>query len=166
MVSRQETARPLLTQGEVMQLPPVDELVMIAGLAPIRAKKLRYFEDRNFSTRVVPPPVLADGDYVDRPNGRADDWSGMLRAPDRRLGQAEDEAAAANDEGGLQQQRHPGLEEQIAKVEPATQLELPDIDGDEGDAAADKRVMDRVRTSLVRAHAMNQGGGRDLLPGL
>jgi len=31
MVSRQETARPLLTTGEVMQLPPVDELVLIFG---------------------------------------------------------------------------------------------------------------------------------------
>ena len=29
MVSRQETARPLLTPGEVMQLPPADELVLI-----------------------------------------------------------------------------------------------------------------------------------------
>ena len=29
MVSRQETARPLLTPGEVMQLPPNDELVMV-----------------------------------------------------------------------------------------------------------------------------------------
>jgi type IV secretory pathway TraG/TraD family ATPase VirD4 len=38
MVSRQETARPLLTPGEVMQLPPADELVLVSGLAPIRAK--------------------------------------------------------------------------------------------------------------------------------
>ena len=30
MVSRQETARPLLTPGEVMQLPPTDEVVMVA----------------------------------------------------------------------------------------------------------------------------------------
>ena len=46
MVSRQETARPLLTPGEVMQLPPTDEIVMVAGAPPIRAKKARYFEDR------------------------------------------------------------------------------------------------------------------------
>ena len=46
MVSRQETARPLLTPGEVMQLPPDDEIVMVAGVPPIRAKKARYFEDR------------------------------------------------------------------------------------------------------------------------
>ena len=45
MVSRQETARPLLTPGEVMQLPPDDELVLVSGCPPIRAKKARYFED-------------------------------------------------------------------------------------------------------------------------
>ena len=31
MVSRQETARPLLTPGEIMQLPPSDELVLVSG---------------------------------------------------------------------------------------------------------------------------------------
>ena len=53
MVSRQETARPLLTPGEVMQLPPTDEIVLVAGLPPIRAKKARYYEDRRFKERVV-----------------------------------------------------------------------------------------------------------------
>ena len=48
MVSRQETARPLLTPGEVMQLPPEDELVLVSGCPPIRAKKARYFEDERF----------------------------------------------------------------------------------------------------------------------
>ena len=56
MVSRQETARPLLTPGEVMQLPPADELVLVSGVPPIRAKKVRYFEDirlrRPFLTHV------------------------------------------------------------------------------------------------------------------
>ena len=44
MVSRQETARPLLTPGEVMQLPNDDELVLVSACPPIRAKKARYFE--------------------------------------------------------------------------------------------------------------------------
>ncbi|MEQ1399759.1 type IV secretory system conjugative DNA transfer family protein, partial [Salmonella enterica] len=44
MVSRSETARQLLTPGEVMQLPPGDEIVMVAGVHPIRAKKARYFQ--------------------------------------------------------------------------------------------------------------------------
>ena len=166
MVSRQETARPLLTQGEVMQLPPADELVLVSGMAPIRAKKLRYYEDRNFQGRLAPPPALARGTYPDRPQPRADDWSGLVRNPDTRLGKTEDEASGVDEEGGLQQQRHPGLEEKIAKPEPAKQLELPDIDRDDTDAAADKRAMDRVRTALVRGHAMNQGRDSDLLPGL
>jgi type IV secretion system protein VirD4 len=59
MVSRQETARALLTPGEVMQLPARDELVLVAGMPPIRARKLRYFEDRSFVERVLAPPVLA-----------------------------------------------------------------------------------------------------------
>src|SRR6195952_1623133 len=44
MVSKQETARPLLTPGEVMQLPPADELVLVSSQPPIRAQKLRYYE--------------------------------------------------------------------------------------------------------------------------
>jgi type IV secretion system protein VirD4 len=50
MVSRQETARPLLTPGEVMQLPATDEIIMVAGLPPIRAKKIRYYEAAPFVT--------------------------------------------------------------------------------------------------------------------
>jgi type IV secretory pathway TraG/TraD family ATPase VirD4 len=45
MVSRQETARPLLTPGEVMQLPPDEAVVMVSSVAPIKAKKLRYYAD-------------------------------------------------------------------------------------------------------------------------
>ena len=32
MVSRPEAARPLLTPGEDMQLPPTDELVLVSGV--------------------------------------------------------------------------------------------------------------------------------------
>jgi len=53
MVSRQETARPLLTPGEVMQLPLNDELVVVSGCPPIRAQKARYYEDPRFQERVL-----------------------------------------------------------------------------------------------------------------
>ena len=56
MVSRQETQRALMTPGEVMQMSPADEVVMVSGTPPILAKKLRYFQDRNFTVRVTPPP--------------------------------------------------------------------------------------------------------------
>jgi type IV secretion system protein VirD4 len=57
MVSRQETARPLLTPGEVMQLPPADELILVSGCHPIRAKKVRYFEDPEMKGRILLPPA-------------------------------------------------------------------------------------------------------------
>src|SRR5450631_2130718 len=77
MVSRQETARPLVTPGEVMQLPPEQELVMVSGHAPIRATKLRYHEDQNFTVRVLKPPALTVGSYADRPPARPDDWGAL-----------------------------------------------------------------------------------------
>ncbi|MCV0413802.1 MAG: conjugal transfer protein TraG [Brevundimonas sp.] len=56
MVSRQETARPLLTPGEVMQLPADEALVLVSGCAPIRARKVRYFTDPELHRRILPPP--------------------------------------------------------------------------------------------------------------
>ena len=166
MVSRQETARPLLTQGEVMQLPPSDELVMVAGLAPIRAKKLRHYEDRTFTARLLPPPPLGAGPYADVPPARTSDWGAEARQPDDRLERADD-AATGDQDGGLQQQRHPGLaEEQPKKPEPAKQLDLLGLERDDADPASDKRGMDQARKLIVRAHAINEGDsrGHDALP--
>lgn len=76
MVSRQETARPLLTPGEIMQLPADDELVLVSGCPPIRAKKARYFEDERFRERIVNPAKrLSAADIHDIP--RDDDWKAL-----------------------------------------------------------------------------------------
>ncbi len=108
MVSRQETARPLLTPGEAMQLPADDAIVMIAGSPPIRAKKLQYYNDRNFLARRLPAMTIGEGQaqYPDAPPSRADDWTGMVARVDPLLAlDDEDEfaAAIADDESGLQQ---------------------------------------------------------------
>jgi type IV secretion system protein VirD4 len=155
-----------------MQLPPTDELVLVSGLAPIRAKKLRYYHDRNFATRVVSAPVLAEDGYRDRPAPHRDDWGGQVRGLDRRPTAALDAEARAGqpEEGGLQRQRYPGLpEKDVAKPnsEPAVGLGLDDG----SDTPADAQVMDRSRGlgAVGRAHAINEGEpqrrpGRDLLP--
>ncbi len=158
MVSRQETARPLLTPGEVMQLPAADELVLVSGLAPIRAKKLRYFEDRNFTSRQTPAPALSDDGFTDKPAARRNDWEGQVRGTDQRLvADLSDDGALTEDTGGLQQQRHPGLaEEAEAQTEvPVAALEVPVED--DSDLAADKGAMDRLRvaTSVARADLLN-----------
>lgn len=69
MVSQQETQRPLMTQGEVMQMHASRQIVMLASLPPIKASKLTYYSDRNFTSRVgslplppardLPPPNLS-----------------------------------------------------------------------------------------------------------
>ncbi len=78
MVSRQETARPLLTPGEVMQLPPDEAVVMVSGVAPIKAKKLRYYADRQLH---APRAAAADarGRALRRCAAvRPDDWSSLM----------------------------------------------------------------------------------------
>lgn len=103
MVSRQETARPLLTPGEVMQLPPDESVVMVSGQAPIKAKKLRYYADANFKRRVLPPPVLTLGRYADVPAARANDWS-ALAVPAMPVSLASANGAGTADDGGPRQQ--------------------------------------------------------------
>jgi type IV secretion system protein VirD4 len=121
MVSRQETARPLLTPGEVMQLPPDDELVMVSGQPPIRAKKLRYHEDCNFTARAHAPPTLADDDYPDCPPRRADDWSSLrpLAKWANPADLATTESPLGGDDGGLA--RRPELDPAVLAAEPQPQ---------------------------------------------
>jgi type IV secretion system protein VirD4 len=110
----------------------------------VRAKKLRYYEDRNFKGRILPSPALGGDVYPDLPEPRADDWQGHVRGPDARLGIVSDEADEGSD-GGLEQIRHPAHEhEQAAPVDlaPSDPLGLGD---DEIDVAADKRAMDQTQ---------------------
>ena len=144
MVSRQETARALLTPGEVMQLPSTDELVLVAGTPPILATKLRYYEDSTFKARVLPPPLLADGDYADRPATRGDDWAGIIRGIDARLGDAAD-SDGDDAGGGLEQARHPGHEIDRPLAPDAISADPLGLGEDDGDLAADQRAMDQAR---------------------
>ncbi len=160
MVSRQETARALLTPGEVMQLPPTDELILVAGMPPVRAKKLRYFEESSFTSRVLPPPLLMVGGYVDRPSPRADDWQGVVRGVDARLTtivEQDGEGAA----GGLEQARHPGIEiDRPAEPEPVA-VDPLGLGDDDSDAASDKRAMDQARAlgTARTVYAIDAAGG-------
>lgn len=134
MVSRQETARPLLTPGEVMQLPPDDAVVMVSSMAPIKARKLRYYADANFKQRVLPPPPLSDGQYADAPPTRPDDWSGLAipATPTAPATDAAEGLAASADDGGPR--RQPELSETVAYdpelAAPAADLALLDDDDD------------------------------------
>ena len=155
MVSRQETARPLLTPGEVMQLPSDDAVVMVSGHPPIKARKLRYYEDRNFTRRVLAPPVLAPGMYADRPAVRPDDWSGLapLAAPEVASGNF---AGAFAEEGGHQ------LKPELEVVRDPSAL--PEDEGllvleDEDDVPLRSRDVDRQLARTARLAALDPDDG-------
>lgn len=80
MVSRTDTARPLLTPGEIMQLPDDEEIIMLAGVHPVRAKKVKYYRDKRLSERVLPPPST-EAAQVNTPH--RNDWPrpAPVRAP-------------------------------------------------------------------------------------
>lgn len=111
MVSRQETARPLLTPGEVMQLPVDEAIVMLSGTPPIRAKKLRYYEDRNFMRRLCTAPALISGRYPDAPAKTPHDWAGLV-AP---CEPCQPFCALEDDPGGLE---HSSLDESWNRSRP------------------------------------------------
>src|SRR3546814_16441993 len=106
----------------------------------------------------MPPPELSDGCWRDHPAPRSDDWSGQVRGLHEKLAiEAEDDGLGEDGEGGLQQQRHPGLpEEQSAKpTERAPEAATGDDDdsdpvaGQIGRASRRERVCQYVLISVA-----------------
>ena len=157
MVSRQETARPLLTPGEVMQLPPTDEVVMVAGTPPIRAEKARYFEDPQFQARILPPhvPKLTA-------EARADDWSARPLPPVPEI--ASPEAKRDQEEAGETQheKRKQAELDQINvpdEVKPMSNEFEPDLKRSSLDRAAQLRLFDQQarRNRSIETAVMQPG---------
>ena len=175
MVSRQETARPLLTPGEIMQLPPAEEIIMVSGSPPIRATKVRYYDDPQLQARILTPPELAS-----RPEGKgpADDWSAAKPIPPPPEALAEEEAAPAEAKPDNAQQglgdgrgRDPAREEaeDAAEREQERRDAEAEFDHKDGkgrggrDGEAD-RLRDMHRGFLVNAKlaALDRGDGMQM----
>ena len=148
MVSRQETARPLLTPGEVMQLPPDEEVVQVSGVAPIRALKVRYYLDPRLADRVQSPPS-----DLPRLAGVGDDWSGAVPAE----AGAGSSAAAPIDEGGHR------IEPELEGMNPASARPVEpslDIDQDgEGDEVQQMAEVQRRFGTAARQAALDPDDG-------
>ncbi|WP_319798440.1 conjugal transfer protein TraG [Nitrobacter sp.] len=159
MVSRQETARPLLTPGEIMQLPPSEEIVMVAGTPPIRATKARYFEDARLQERIITPPELAAATATAT---TSDDWSGRVVAAAGQtgaIGAGEDGGDPAN--AGIR--REPELPEHEEIVPPPTPTQEFELLDDEPDVDAAKANAMRSRMRMVaRQASLDPGDGIEL----
>ncbi|MBL4574553.1 MAG: conjugal transfer protein TraG [Opitutaceae bacterium] len=160
MVSRQETARPLLTPGEVMQLPADEELLLVSGLAPVRAKKLKYYEDHNFTDRLLAPPSQA----VQRIEGGGCDHDWQSGGTVRPISSASEQTFIHTDNsGGLE--KVPELVR--SPLSPKPDLDVSDsidVDDDFSDEELlkQKRDKDLIRNAQ-RAFGQNQLDD-DLMP--
>ena len=160
MVSRSETARPLLTPGEVMQLPPTDEIVMLAGTPPIRAKKARYFEDRRLQERILPPPALASSKQ-----GRPDDWTELPVPPRPQIAESKS-APGTDDEDPTESERR--RQPELSRVQPVekrdaieNEFEIGLTEDDEDDAARNSR-MNRLMQGVARQVSLDPADGMNL----
>ena len=161
MVSRSETARPLLTPGEIMQLPPTDEIVMVAGTPPIRAKKARYFEDVRFQERILPPPQLA---RAGEPH--PDDWSRLPIPPRPSFDEAVAGATEADEDSTeSERRRQPELSrvKPVEKKEPIeNEFEIDPPDEMEEEATRNRR-MTRLMQGVARQVSLDPNDGMELL---
>lgn len=161
MVSRSETARPLLTPGEIMQLPPADEIVMVSGVHPIRAKKARYYEDGRFKERILPPPTLA------RPKeARADDWSSQPLPPRPEIVEVPPDDVKSDDEDptGSDRRHQPELDKAktVEKKEPIDNEFAPDPADDMEDHAARVGRMNQIMQGVARQASLDPGDDMEL----
>jgi type IV secretion system protein VirD4 len=53
-----EQRRALLLPQEIMRLKPQDTIIVRPGMYPIRARRIRYFQDRTFTQHLRKPPVV------------------------------------------------------------------------------------------------------------
>ncbi|MBY0333393.1 MAG: type IV secretory system conjugative DNA transfer family protein, partial [Acetobacteraceae bacterium] len=154
MVSRQETARPLLTPGEVMQLPPTEEIVLVSGCPPIRARKARYYEDRQLRARVVAPPGPAAAAQCAT---RQDDWSALKLV----AGEAAPSAAATDDaDGGIRREPTLPEHEQIApEPGPPPEKEFVFAEDEQDDDTARTRALAARARRVARQAALDPDDG-------
>jgi type IV secretion system protein VirD4 len=161
MVSRQETARPLLTPGEVMQLPPRDELVLVSGCPPIRARKARYFEDPRLNARVLLPPEVGQGSEV----AASDDWS-RLPAPiinsSQEIGSSGGAHIGDPANGGIRREPELPQHEEIVPEQAKAMPEFTFAEEDPDDDAVRARALRKQISSLARQAALDPGDGMEL----
>ena len=151
MVSRQETSRPLLTPGEVMQLSPNEAIVMVSGVHPVRARKVRYYEDPQFQRRVLQSSGAVPTNF----STRRDEWSGHAPIPPSVKLLAALARKVRDQNGGIRREPELPQHEEIVVRAPLTENEF-DAAPDESDAdAVQAASLNRSMQGLARAVSLD-----------
>jgi type IV secretion system protein VirD4 len=151
MVSRQETSRPLLTPGEVMQLSPNEAIVMVSGVRPVRARKVRYYEDPQFQSRILKPSRTVPTDMT----ARSEEWSGHAPIPPSAKLLAVLKNKVRDQNGGLRREPELPQQEEVVVNAPLAENEF-DAAPDESDAdAVQAASLNRLMQGLARAVSLD-----------
>lgn len=144
-----------------MQLPDSDQIIMLAGSHPIRAKKVRYFADPRLAQRVEPPATPeASPEQEDK-----GEWNATPRAsaptsrPANAFEQSEEEVGS---DGGVRREPELAAHEDIApgSAEVVNEFEFTDRRADE-QAARNRQIIRQV-TVNARQASLNPHDGIDL----
>lgn len=158
MVSRQETSRPLLTPGEVMQLSPNEAIVMVSGVHPVRASKVRYYEDTQLKRRVLNPSRANPVALV----AQADDWSGRPQIPPSAELLAKVTRRSRDPNGGIRREPELPQHEDVVIGAPLAENEF-DAAPDDGDTdAVQARALSRSMQGIARSVTIDPDDPMDL----
>ena len=158
MVSKAESPRPLLTPGEVMQLPPDEEVVMLSGTPPIRARKARYFKDARLAARVLKAPAPW------RPaTPLADDWTGRVLIAQPPTADPAPDPSTDNQDAEGPNPRALSLEPDLTEpAPPVAEFSFEDGESDVEEAAARARRLDQRLGRLARQASLDPDDGLEL----
>src|SRR5262249_19075981 len=137
-----------------------DELVLISGCPPIRAKKARYFEEKRFRERVLPPPET--GRVPEQ--GYPDEWYLLpLGGPSAAL-VAWIEKSGGEATSGLR--RKPELTQHVAVAKetptPQPRREFDVADETDDNTALQARALSQQMRGLARQAALDPDDGLGL----
>jgi type IV secretion system protein VirD4 len=131
---------------------------MLAGINPVLAKKVRYYEDGELQRRILPPPELTpiavDGQEPQNPSS-GDSWSETVIASKEA-----DTTDPAN--GGIRREPELPEHEEVTPrpPDPAAEFELGSDEPDD-DAPRFKIVQDKM-SNLARQTSLDPGDHMEL----
>ena len=138
------------------------EIVLLAATPPVRAKKARYYEDRRFNERVLPPPDPART----KRTTRKDAWRELKpQAPDAALLAEIQKAERDAANSGLR--REPELPDHVAIVKETTEPKPSEeftvlLDDEPEDAARQRQALRQKMRGVARQIAMDPNDNMEL----
>jgi type IV secretion system protein VirD4 len=124
---------------------------MVSGVRPVRARKVRYYEEPEFQSRILKPPRAVPIDKI----ARSDEWSGRSAiAPSVKL-LAALKKKVRDQNGGIRREPELPQQEEVVLSSPLAEYEF-DAARDEGDAdAVQAMALNRSMQGLARAVSLD-----------